>query len=670
MPDVRSIYFGNSPRLYDAENPRRNGFKATPLGYDFGHVPSCAINGNGQFIAVHRGSTSSTLNFRQGRIERLDLIFTDKRDMGSLGDGDNPSVAFSDGNVAILMADNNNKVRYAVATVDTTKQANPPFKFTDLSDNNVSDPSVALNKSGTVVAVYQTGNKGIVYRRGKLTGSNLTWAPSAAPVAATAGRHPSVSINNKGDVVVVFETDAGLQYKTGSFDPGKTGVNEPITFARSMTQYQANGQHPGVAVTDAGEVFTVHHASNKLVQMVGQLANKTITFADFLVPNRTAYVFDDGIEVDIATNGNVAMQVHYLSTGNNTLFANASLIFDRANWMNDNLGTLKDKTLRRIAIPASHDTGAFAADDAQTQDLTVRQQLRYGVRYFDIRPIYNGNAKKIDSSQIFTYHNVGAADRVFPGPPLEGVIANVRLFMQSHNELVILKISHFRQFSQAVFDALADLITGKGSNGKKGLSKWLFPPAKDNVRLADRPLSDFLKGNQGTVLVVVDVDGTNDYITAAHRDNGLYRYRDWYAPDPDKGDLTVFDVFSDSDVFDDVALNTASSKYTTPPNNKPVPRGQLNQFLWFDGLCRNNRNVQCDLFLLSWTVTPTVAHQSTRTTAFHVAPSANQGLVSYLAIPDFQGANPQGLRMNLLYTDAVEFSRSVDVALIRNGIGR
>ena len=56
-------------------------------------------------------------------------------------------------------------------------------------------------------------------------------------------------------------------------------------------------------------------------------------------------------------------------------------------------------------------------------------------------------------------------------------------------------------------------------------------------------------------------------------------------------------------------------------------------------------------------------------TAFAGAESANRNLTSYLAIPKYQGANAKKLSMNVLYTDAVELSRSVDLALIRNGIG-
>ncbi|MEO8380359.1 MAG: hypothetical protein ABI779_11905, partial [Acidobacteriota bacterium] len=358
MPDVRSMYFGNSPILYDPENPRNKGFLPDPKGYDFGHAPSCAINNNGRFIAVHKGSTSSTLNFRQGRMERLDLIFTDKRDMGSVGDGNNPTVAFNDDNVAILMADNSSKIRYAVATVDINARANPPFRFTDFPQDSSTDPSVALNKNGTVIEVHQTGGDGIAYRRGKLSGTTLTW--SAVAPLIVKGRRPSVSINNKGDVVVVCEAADGLRYKTGTFDPAKNGVNDTITFTSGTTQYQTGGQRPGVAVTDAGEVFTVHDDGSTAFQMVGTLANGAITFADFLVPNRRAYAFDSGFEADISTNGQVAMQVHYRSTGNNTLFANASLIFDRANWMGDNRKALGEKTLRRIAVPGSHDAGAFA----------------------------------------------------------------------------------------------------------------------------------------------------------------------------------------------------------------------------------------------------------------------------------------------------------------------
>lgn len=615
---------------------------------------------------------------------RLDLRFTDKP-RSRFGDGKNPAVAYNDDNVAIVMADQDGKVKYAAAKVDTTKDApNPPFTFTSFAQANSSFPSVALNKAGVVLEVHQTGD-GLFYRRGKLDGTTLTWAPRPTSLVPK-GAKPSVSINNNGAIVVVFEQGTGLSYLTGTFNA------TTITFSDKPVPYQTTGTRPSVALTDGGEVVAVHANGRLLMQSAGILSGNQITWQATVVPAKTTYRSDSGLNAAVATNGKVAIQVlQSIEQPGQKLYGCASLLFDRSNWMSDNIGVFKDKTLRSIAFPGSHDAGAFAVNNGQTQDINIGSQLLDGVRYFDVRPKYSGDLKTIDASKITTYHDIDVDNTDYLGPALAAVVSDVRLFMQSHNELVILKISHFKGFNQQVFDALAKVIFGDEKK-KTGLKKWLFPLNDDGTRLADRPLSAFLQPKRGTVLVVVDVDGPNvkagdkfnDYITADYRKQGLYRYRDWYATDPAKGDLTVFDVFSETNNFETMSINDANGGYTLRTTGKTIPRGQLNKFLWFDGLCQKDDNdpskpskVQCDLFLLSWTLTPSIPSLNPlrrvpkgEPTAFAGAGRANGALAQYLAIPAYQSTNPQNLRMNVLYVDAVEFSRATDVALIRNGIGR
>ena len=61
--------------------------------------------------------------------------------------------------------------------------------------------------------------------------------------------------------------------------------------------------------------------------------------------------------------------------------------------------------------------------------------------------------------------------------------------------------------------------------------------------------------------------------------------------------------------------------------------------------------------MLSWTLTPP-------TDVWDVSRLANKQLVDALASV---GPNTSGRIVNLLYTDYVEYSRSTDVALARNG---
>jgi hypothetical protein len=180
-------------------------------------------------------------------------------------------------------------------------------------------------------------------------------------------------------------------------------------------------------------------------------------------------------------------------------------------------------------------------------------------------------------------------------------------------------------------------------------------------------------------LVVVDSDGPHnpdnqpadvDYLAAAKpRPTGIFSYRDWYATDPEAGDLRVFDVYSNTANFGKMATGNGDDPDALRAvlrNGTRLRQGQLLKNEWFDGICRNpyddhgvKKDLPCDLFLLSWTLTPTGGG------AFDTSREASQKLASFMAVTAFK--NPHGQRINVLYTDAVEHSRSVDVSLIRNG---
>ena len=62
------------------------------------------------------------------------------------------------------------------------------------------------------------------------------------------------------------------------------------------------------------------------------------------------------------------------------------------------------------------------------------------------------------------------------------------------------------------------------------------------------------------------------------------------------------------------------------------------------------------------------AHRRIEGNAYVVSKEANGTLVDYLAGTDYKDRNGNQQAMNVLYTDAVEQSRSVDVAMVRNGL--
>jgi hypothetical protein len=86
----------------------------------------------------------------------------------------------------------------------------------------------------------------------------------------------------------------------------------------------------------------------------------------------------------------------------------------------------------------------------------------------------------------------------------------------------------------------------------------------------------------------------------------------------------------------------------------------------FNGFCRNS-TTPCDLFLLSWTLTPTGGSEAAEP-AVQLSRAANKELVNKVTMTSAAPRTAAGrtITVNLIYTDVAEKSRSVDVAFLRN----
>jgi hypothetical protein len=472
-----------------------------------------------------------------------------------------------------------------------------------------------------------------------------------------------VTINDTGMVVVAYQKGSKLYALTGKYDAANAtlewkGADNPDSYD--------SGVHPSVALTNDRWVYEVHQSETRgrIFQRVGRLAEdaSSIDWKAWLGGDQKSYPYDDGTSPSVASNGSVAIQVHVSETIKE-LFATASLVFDRANWMSDNRRDLADQRLNQLVLPASHNAGFYIEDDLlSNQTLPILGQLSVGVRYFDLRPVKVGN-----NGPIRIHHDDSTA------VPLQDVLDDIRDFMKDHNELVILKFSHYGTaddpFNQNDFNELVTMLR----DSDKGLRQWLLTNDPEQ-RIGATKLQRLLAPNSGTVLIFADAGQQNnqqvEYLDRSLPGNkGIRRYRDWYAPDPENGDLTVFDIFSDTDNFDAMATGTGNdpdARATDRAGNR-LPRGQFPKFALFDGNCRNkdgNNNVPCDLFLLSWTLTPDAGG------AVGLSRDANKKLVDNSASHPDATANRHGQKINLLYTDVVQESRSTDVALLRLALRR
>ncbi len=174
------------------------------------------------------------------------------------------------------------------------------------------------------------------------------------------------------------------------------------------------------------------------------------------------------------------------------------------------------------------------------------------------------------------------------------------------------------------------------------IGSWMIKSKPSGARLAEGTLNDYV--SQGTAyMVVVDGDYPIDQPAAGF---WIYRDADWGEGaqpdgyDPAVGDLRVFDVYSNKISYDKMVAD------------------QKAKFAEYDGYCAQAPGVSCDLYLMSWTLTPP-------TDVWDVSKTANRNLGhEILTIAD---PNGYGQIINMVYVDFVEYARVTDVVLFQNG---
>ncbi|MEW6452740.1 MAG: hypothetical protein AB1490_18960 [Pseudomonadota bacterium] len=305
---------------------------------------------------------------------------------------------------------------------------------------------------------------------------------------------------------------------------------------------------------------------------------------------------------------------------------------NKKTWMTSGLNVIGPKKLREIVMPGSHDAGMYRSRGTeafgQTQNLSVYEQLVEGVRYFDLRPTWARADSDDGAMDFFIYHGIF-------GPTLDTVLDDVARYMrEGGRELVLLKFSHYDRFTNDVYGDMVQRIQTK-------LGPWLLT-TKPSGRLGNTTINNLIQADKGTVLILCDEDYPIIRPTA-----GVYVYRDYNSRTVAAADITVFDRYSDN----------------SDPN--VVMSDQQMKFLNFDGACIWSPNIPCDLFLLSWTVTPNPMKDGSVfvwSGASVINPQL-QPRVSATKIP-----NTHGQRMNILYLDYVETAQATELCMKLNNI--
>ena len=124
-------------------------------------------------------------------------------------------------------------------------------------------------------------------------------------------------------------------------------------------------------------------------------ANKTDDFHIYIeLDNFETQTSAKGSEVDLRWRNDHAREWVVSTDESGTMWSSGGPTVD---WMHQSLGTIGSRKLKHICMPGSHDAGMSAYypgtlganfPNTQTQYLDMYDQLQYGSRYFDVRPVF------------------------------------------------------------------------------------------------------------------------------------------------------------------------------------------------------------------------------------------------------------------------------------------
>lgn len=562
--------------------------------YDDGIQPSVTGDGNSRVFEVHRsGPGSDRLYYRTGTLQDGGKV--QWATSSHYFDGYNPVVSFS-GSKLVLEAHTNGSGlgTWDVATIEGTEiRWHSGEKFDD-----GYHPSIAANARGLTLEV-ERGSKAI-------SGSYQLYYRVGHINAATA----DVAWDKRHEIFgLTKETEA---FSSVSLDDSGRAI---VLYACEYPSLYA-----GLTNAYGWCTLTGTLGSDNLVHWVGPrvFAPPMNYFVELHNLASPSVAMEDGVAVGVAEQHGKG------------LYDATTLLVDRSNWMGDRLTTsLKGKTLRDIVFPGSHDAGMYKGDlgfSGVAQSQNFYDQLKGGQRYFDIRPDVNLNA----------WHGPGEGYGAYvTGASIHSILADVERYMkEGHREVVILKFSHWGGFTPT--DAAGSPYVKLRSMIQSALGTYLYDNGGQQ-RLADIPLSTLLPPGQGrgVVLPVMDLPGSFKTGTGA---KGIYTYRDWDSQIQNGTEFTVYDQYS----------NTTSLS--------GMQDDQLNKLAKFDGTMEHVKTVPCDLFLLSWTLTPTAAIRAS-------AAAADATLAPKMSIV---GRNKYGRIPNVLFVDFYSWADPADVAIVAN----
>jgi hypothetical protein len=312
-------------------------------------------------------------------------------------------------------------------------------------------------------------------------------------------------------------------------------------------------------------------------------------------------------------------------------------------WMQNSLSVLRNRKLQNLCLPGSHDAGmsirtsgtSFGFEcNTLTQTTSILGQLKYGMRYFDIRPVI------ADGDQFFTGHYGKVRDLIWQGSngqSIQSIIDDVNTFTASNKEFIILYLSHslntevgidsYRKFNQDEWNRLFAQLT----DSQKGL-KHLFAYDYDvekGLDLTQLTLGDFISDRAAVIVVVETSENYNV-------DLGYYAKAGFYT----SSNFSVYNEYANKNDLNGMTSDQLTKMKTEKAKSNP------------------------SYFLLSWTLTQSDRQAGGLGDSIKdLANTANSSLYEMLLPNCSDRCYP-----NILYVDNVQTSNIAALAMAVNSI--
>lgn len=180
-------------------------------------------------------------------------------------------------------------------------------------------------------------------------------------------------------------------------------------------------------------------------------------------------------------------------------------------WMSQSMGYLADRNLRQICIPGTHNSGIsrlthqtsiFATPSrVVNQYVPIKDQLRFGVRYFDIRPLKRDSdfwAGHVSKLGPWVGYQGGS------GQSIDEIIDQINDFTNENHELIIVNISHDFN-AETKYSGLSDSDWNELLSKLDRLKHLFF--ADGTADLSKMPLKTFIGKNEAAVILRIQGGG-------------------------------------------------------------------------------------------------------------------------------------------------------------------